>query len=509
MAASATDADAPPLQTDGVVGGGHPNQVVSASRNPVSVPSPTHATWPSGRMSTAVGAATTPTTGSSQGPAQVASTCCTLSVQRPISSSGSSEVEQHRPGFVQQLEDAERACRRHEVEIGHPAPEQGMPVAEVVADVEARCESRDPPTRFVHLRELGDQVDHGLHPFVAALERRQRHRVTERPCGHRMALPLIGVEEALGRGPLHHLRELPAQVHRVLHTEAETLPSRGVVHVRRVAREQHPSGAVGRRLARRVGEARDPGGIVHPEVGAERRDERPAEIVQGGLAGPDLRLGGHDAHRPTVLEPVEPVHTDGIVVRALRRFPGDLDLGDQVAPRRVPAREPDACRLADEAPPAVAADEVLRAQRPAIRQLDADSVIVLREARHPAPVDDPYRQLGDPGGHDPLDRVLPDPEAVRVPGREVAHVENRRADHRRLGRLALREEPIGDAALIEHLDRSRVEPAGAGADELVVGALLDHRDVDAGQGQLRCGHHARRAAAGDHHRVLRHGHIPV
>jgi hypothetical protein len=46
-----------------------PNQVVSASGNPVSVPSPTQATCPSGRISTAVGAVTAPSTGSSQTPA--------------------------------------------------------------------------------------------------------------------------------------------------------------------------------------------------------------------------------------------------------------------------------------------------------------------------------------------------------------------------------------------------------------------------------------------------------
>src|SRR6201999_40019 len=46
-----------------------PNQVPSASVSPASVPSPTHATWPSGRKSTAAGAATVPSTGSSHGPA--------------------------------------------------------------------------------------------------------------------------------------------------------------------------------------------------------------------------------------------------------------------------------------------------------------------------------------------------------------------------------------------------------------------------------------------------------
>jgi len=37
---------------------GDPNQVVSASRNPVSVPSPTQATCPSGLIRTAEGAVT-------------------------------------------------------------------------------------------------------------------------------------------------------------------------------------------------------------------------------------------------------------------------------------------------------------------------------------------------------------------------------------------------------------------------------------------------------------------
>jgi hypothetical protein len=42
---------------------------------------------------------------------------------------------------------------------------------------------------------------------------------------------------------------------------------------------------------------------------------------------------------------------------------------------------------------------------------------------------DPHRQLGDPGGHDPLDLVLPDPE-------------------------------ISDPTLIQQLDRARVKTAG-------------------------------------------------
>ena len=52
---------------------GGPNHVVSASTSPSWVWSPTQATYPSGRITMAVGAVTTPMTGSSHGPPYVAS----------------------------------------------------------------------------------------------------------------------------------------------------------------------------------------------------------------------------------------------------------------------------------------------------------------------------------------------------------------------------------------------------------------------------------------------------
>ena len=122
--------------------------------------------------------------------------------------------------------------------------------------------------------------------------------------------------------------------------------------------------------------------------------------------------------------------------------------------------ELDAGGPADDAASSVASDEVLRPQRLAVGQLDVDAGFVLREARHLRSVIDLDRQLGDPGSHDPLDLVLPDPERVRMTRREVAHVQHGRGDHRGLRDLTLREEPIGDSALIEQLDRARVKTAG-------------------------------------------------
>ena len=65
---------------------------------------------------------------------------------------------------------------------------------------------------------------------------------------------------------------------------------------------------------------------------------------------------------------------------------------------------------------------------------------------------DRHRQLADPAGEDALDVVLPQPEPVGVPGGKVADVQTDRGEPRDLGHLPLREEPIGDAALIEDLD---------------------------------------------------------
>ena len=101
-----------------------------------------------------------------------------------------------------------------------------------------------------------------------------------------------------------------------------------------------------------------------------------------------------------------------------------LDLGDQVADGRVPAREVDAGGLADQAAPAVAPDEVFRPQRPAVGQLDVDAGVVLREARHLAPAIDRHRQLVDPAGQDLLDAVLPQREPVVVARGKVADVQS-------------------------------------------------------------------------------------
>jgi hypothetical protein len=247
---------------------------------------------------------------------------------------------------------------------------------------------------------------------------------------------------------------------------------------------------------------------VGSEVGLEDGDQRLAELGQGGLGAlPKLLLGDDDAERPPILHPAEAVDAGSVVADALRRLLGRLDLGDQVALGRVPPRELDAGCLADQAASPVAPDEILRPQRLAVGQQDVDPVVVLREAGHLVAVVDARRQLGDPGGHDPLDLILEDPEEIRMTRREVADVQRGRAERHRLVDLAFREEPIGDPTLIQHLDRAREKAARPGAHELMIGTPLDDRDVDLRQRQLGRQRHPRRTSSDDHHRMLIHTQI--
>ena len=234
----------------------------------------------------------------------------------------------------------------------------------------------------------------------------------------------------------------------------------------------------------------------------------------GSLVAPTCSFGQHDPDRAR--RPRRPPRRRGSRSPPCRghgcrcaswrmpqlRLLGHLGLGDQAARRRIPPRELDAGGLADQAASSVAPDEVLRPQRPAVGQLDVDAGVVLREPRHLTSAIDRHRQLADPAGQDALDVLLPQPEPVGVPGGKVADVERDAGEPRDLRHLSLREEPIGDSALVEDLDRACVQTARARAGELLAGAPLDDGDVDARQRQLARQHQPGRTSSGDHHRML-------
>ena len=142
-------------------------------------PSPTHATYPSGRTRTAVGAGTAPIAGSSHAPRSVASTDAdAIRPGRDVDGAGLPEVDEHRPGLVQQREDAQRAVGGDQVEIGHPASEQRVALAEVVVDAQAGHLRAEAPARLVHRQQLAD----GLAQRPSSVRRRGAARPTPSSC---------------------------------------------------------------------------------------------------------------------------------------------------------------------------------------------------------------------------------------------------------------------------------------------------------------------------------------
>ncbi len=440
--------------------------------------------------------------------------------RRDVESTGFAEVEQDRLGLVKQGEDPTRPLRGDQVEIGHATTEHRVSLAELVVNVQAGHHRGVPLARLLHAQQVGNGVAQGIKARVAgAGESDLRHRVAQHAGSDRVAFVVIGVQKAVRRHALDHLGQLPPQVHRILHAGVESLPAHRGVHVRGVAGQQDTSLAVGRGLTGHVGEPGDPDRTVHPVVGPIDGDDRLAEIAQGGFAGgSDVLVGHHDPDRSVVgvddlavadlvLDPAEAVDAAGVLAGAQLRLLGHLDLGDQGAGRRIPPGELDAGLLADEAASSVAPDEVLRPQRLAVGQLDVDAGVVLREPRHLTFAVDGHGQLVDPAGQDALDVVLPQPEPVGMPRREVADVERDPSETRDLGHLSLREEPIGDATLIEDLDGSCVQTAGARAGEVLAGAPLDDGSVDPRQRQLAGQHQPRGPSPNDQYGML--GHSPA
>jgi hypothetical protein len=90
-------------------------------------------------------------------------------------------------------------------------------------------------------------------------------------------------------------------------------------------------------------------------------------------------------------------------------------------------------------------------------------------------------------------------------GREVADVERNRQERRDLRGVTERDETLRGPALIEQLERPRVQTSSARSGELLRSAALDDHDVDRREGQLARQHQTRRATAHDHHSVRRHG----
>jgi hypothetical protein len=91
-----------------------------------------------------------------------------------------------------------------------------------------------------------------------------------------------------------------------------------------------------------------------------------------------------------------------------------------------------------------------------------------------------------------------------MPRGEVADIEPGRGEPRDLSLLPFGKESVDNSALIENLDGACVQPAGARAGKVLGSAPLDYGDVGLRQRELARQHQPRRAAPGDHHRMLGH-----
>ena len=246
------------------------------------------------------------------------------------------------------------------------------------------------------------------------------------------------------------------------------------------------------------------------EIGPVCGGKRLAEIAQSGFGRlSDVPFGHQDADPPAILRPAEAMDADGVAANAPFRLRAHLGFSNQIAGRRIRSRKSNAGCLADQASSAVAADEILGPQRPAIGQLDIDAAVILLETRNLTPATDRDVEFINPAREDALDVTLPKREPVIVPGGKITDVQGNACEPRDLGKLSLREEPIGDSTLVENLDGPRVQAARARAGDVLIGAPLDNDDVDARQRQLARQHQARRPASGNHHRMTGHPPAPA
>ena len=195
-----------------------------------------------------------------------------------------------------------------------------------------------------------------------------------------MALGVISIQQAFRRYSLDHLRQLPSQIHRILHADVETLSAHRGMHVRGVAGQQNPSVAICSGLASHVGEPGDRGGTVDPVIGPVYGDERLADIVQRRFAAglsccsdSMTRIARRSSNLPIAWEPVESSrkpHAGSSVIRTSAI--SQLLVGSHPS-------EFDARCFTDYAASSVAADEIFPPQRRAVRQPNVDARVVLRE----------------------------------------------------------------------------------------------------------------------------------
>ena len=164
---------------------------------------------------------------------------------------------------------------------GMRRPSSGCPSPTLVADIEAGHHRGETLARFLHREHFGDEFAQDRRALARIAQHALRNRGAQNARRDRMALGADSVSSSdVRRYSLHHLRQLPSEIDRILDAEIEPLPSHRRVDVRGVSRQQDASLAIARRLTRRVAEAGYRGRRVHAEIGPVDRLQRAGEFVQ-------------------------------------------------------------------------------------------------------------------------------------------------------------------------------------------------------------------------------------
>ncbi len=388
---------------------------------------------------------------------------------------------------------------------------------EVVADVDRGDHAGDVAVDLLELHQPREQLTQRGRPRLGTQQGHLRPGIGQHPAGDRVALRVVTVQQALRRPPVDLGGELPAQVERVLDPEVEPLPAGRRVDVRGVAGQQHPAGPVALGLPRRVAETGEPVRRVRAEVGARDGPQPRPELLQRRRRRPVLghAVRRHDhprdpraavdvrRHAEPQLGPPHPLDHLG----DLRPVLGELKVPDQRLDRSRLTRESHPERLAHRAAPAVAPDEVARAQPGAVRQFDVHTVRVLVQPGHLVAAPDLGAQLTRPFLQQPLGDRLRRRQPVRVGGvqavRPGRHDAAEQPAHPEL--LAHREEPLQQPPLVHDLHAARVQTASARLGRPLLQAL-QHHHADPVQPQLAREHQTGRPAT-DHAHICRRTHI--
>jgi hypothetical protein len=162
-------------------------------------------------------------------------------------------------------------------------PSSRVPLAESRSECPDRTSPRPAACRGSSMPSSSDTLRPAPSCDRRAAERDLRHRVAQHAARDRVALGVVGVEQALRRCPLHHLGQLPSEVHRILHTGVEALsPTGECTCAASPASRTRPAGTTP--PAGSLGEPGDRRWDCGSRSRSRRRDERLAEIAQGGLA---------------------------------------------------------------------------------------------------------------------------------------------------------------------------------------------------------------------------------